>query len=392
MFATGDDTEESKAARAATRARISELDIEIETLKHSLETLLLERTKCREALDTYRYPVLMLPAEITSEIFTNFLPAYPERSPLVGPSSPSFLTNISRRWRDVALSTPTLWSSFHLNLNIPRRHEQQLRLLELWLDRSGACPLSLELVHDLDSGNSTASFTEAVMRHAHRWEEVYLILPRDELYRITVPTPLLRTLIIGPKEQLDATTPVAAPVVMFSQAPKLKGVVLTMFFNPFSITLPWLQITTLTAHLYDVEAATILRETMALEECRFTLYCSFSEVPIHPIPPILHLHSLSLLSPGIHAVSMEHLLAALDLPALENFTVDEPFLGKDPVVTLSALLRNSHPRRIEISRVRSTSDTAPYDMYAAAFPTAILSVELESVSRTSSGFAPLIHD
>ncbi|KAJ7484035.1 hypothetical protein B0H11DRAFT_2416299 [Mycena galericulata] len=375
---------ESKAARAATRARISKLDNEIDSLQRSIDALIIERDKCRRELATYKYPVLCLPA-ITSEIFTQFLPSYPERSLLFGSLSPSFLCRICRQWRDVAMSTPVLWKAFRLNLNLPRLYEHHLHLLELWLQRSGGCPLSIELSCDcrmLD--DFTISFVKAIVHHARRWEEIHLILPQNEFHRIAGPMPLLRNVFVGPTEYPRFPEPGAAPVVLFAQAPKLKDVALHLTFNPFSITLPWSQITTLTATLLVQEAVAILRETPALEECRFSMYSlAQSTEPILPLPPLVWLHSLSLLLPKDDdemPVSIGRFLAALNLPALESVTVFEPFLGADSVPVLSALRSSGYPRRIEV--IGANPFPGP-ERYAAAFPEATVSVELASLDEES---------
>ncbi|KAF8156230.1 hypothetical protein K438DRAFT_355184 [Mycena galopus ATCC 62051] len=54
------------------------------------------------------YPVLSLPPETVAEIFTNFLPSYPERPPHVGIFSPLLLCQICGPWRQIALSTLVL--------------------------------------------------------------------------------------------------------------------------------------------------------------------------------------------------------------------------------------------------------------------------------------------
>ncbi|KAJ7614539.1 hypothetical protein FB45DRAFT_802433, partial [Roridomyces roridus] len=101
---------------AAARSRIVQLDIEVDNLQRSLEAHLVERNGCHQVLARYKYPILTLPAEITSEIFIHFLPSDCDLTPLVtvGPHSPSFLLQICRQWRDIALGTPALWSSFRL--------------------------------------------------------------------------------------------------------------------------------------------------------------------------------------------------------------------------------------------------------------------------------------
>ncbi|KAJ7510918.1 hypothetical protein B0H11DRAFT_2183638 [Mycena galericulata] len=370
---------------SATRARISKLDNEIETLQRSIEALRSERDRFQEELATYKYPVLSLPAEIVSAIFTHFLPAYPKRSPLVGSVTPSFLCRICRRWRNVALSTPTLWSAIRLRLKIPRRcdphryEEAQLYLLQLWLQRSRACRLSLEIVHNQEPSISSAAFVEAILQHAHRWEVVHLILPQHELHQITGPMPLLRTAVLGLNHgPIYRGVP---PPISCAQAPNLKDVVLSGDFSRFSLALPWSQIAKLTATLFQHEVAAILRDAVALEDCWFSLICKpVVSTTISPIPPLVRLRSLSLLTlpytsfPYNASVNMRPLFDALTLPALESVVIFEPFLGLDPVATLSRLRPNGHPQRIRILGAR-TSDAG---LYAAAFPQANITVEAKS--------------
>ncbi|KAJ7641207.1 hypothetical protein FB45DRAFT_899649 [Roridomyces roridus] len=99
----------SKAARAADRVRIVELDAEIQELQARIRLLQLERYPCQQRLDAHRYPVLALPNEIVGEIFVHFLPLYPDTPPLTGIYSPTTLTHICSQWREIALATPKLW-------------------------------------------------------------------------------------------------------------------------------------------------------------------------------------------------------------------------------------------------------------------------------------------
>ncbi|KAJ7487357.1 hypothetical protein B0H11DRAFT_2015316 [Mycena galericulata] len=361
-----------RAARAVARTHISELDMQIESFQRSIAMLTLERNKCYEELNIYQYPVLTLPTEITAEIFTQFLPAYPKRPPLLGPLSPSFLYCICRMWRNVALSTPTLWSAIQLHLDTPRRYEQQLHLLELWLQRSGGCPLSIELVQNRDNATSPTSFIEAVIRSSRRWQHMRLILPSNEYHQIAGPMPLLRSLILGPTEPIGHVDPDVISAAKFPRAPALKDVVLSIHFTRLRIGLPWSQLTTLTAQImYDSFVAEILCITVSLEECHIKLFIDLSE-PVTPIPPLLRLRSFSFLSAGGQVpVRLNHLLAALTLPALQRIVMFEPFLGTNPVAALTKLFPSGNPQRIKIIGARRT-----FDVYTAAFPSANISVEM----------------
>ncbi|KAJ7641191.1 hypothetical protein FB45DRAFT_737567, partial [Roridomyces roridus] len=132
-----------KAARAADRARVVVIDAKIHQLEQRIHALQTELESCQERLDTYKYPVLTLPNEIVSEIFMHFLPPYPTCPRLAGLGLPTSLTHICREWREIALATPKLWQAFCTVYTANKA--EQTRVMETWLDRSGSCPLSIQM-------------------------------------------------------------------------------------------------------------------------------------------------------------------------------------------------------------------------------------------------------
>ncbi|KAJ7479756.1 hypothetical protein FB451DRAFT_1239749 [Mycena latifolia] len=328
-----------------------------------------EEAECNDQVLSH---IQRLPNEITAEIFTQFLPPYPERSPLVGPLSPSFLCRICRHWRDVAVSTPSLWCALSLYLedDYVERYEQELHLLETWLERSGNCPLSIALEITVDE--SMNRFIESTVRHSARWQHMTLLLPNCDLYLVKGDMPRLRSLTFGPNQELYDSEPIPEPAILFDQAPNLVAVELRSFFNPFSIVLPWSQITTLSGSLLDSEVAQILRHAANVQECTFELYPGVQLVhPIAAISPLLRMCALSLMPTLIRRnIPMTHLLAALTLPELRIIKVHEPFLGTNPIQTLTAL----GARRLERIEVESRRFASAGE-YTAAFPGAIITVE-----------------
>ncbi|KAJ7479779.1 hypothetical protein FB451DRAFT_1556612 [Mycena latifolia] len=330
----------------------------------------MEEAECKEEVS---FPFLRLPNEITAEIFTQFLPPYPKRPPLVGPLSPSFLCQICRHWRDVAVSTPSLWSalSLYLEYDYVERYEQQLYLLETWLERSGNCPLSIAL--EITADESIGRFIEATVRHSARWQHMTLLLPNSDLHLIKGDMPRLRSLTFGPNQESYDSEPIPEPTVLFDQAPNLVTIELDRFFNPFCIILPWSQITSLSGSSFGYEMAEILRHAVNVEQCTFELYDTELYGPIVEIPPLVRLRSLRLLprDATFSRIPMNHLLAALTLPELRKIKIYKSFLGDDPVGTLAALL----PCRIERIEIFSGHSRVSHDEYSAAFPDAIITVE-----------------
>ncbi|KAJ7128695.1 hypothetical protein C8R44DRAFT_94854 [Mycena epipterygia] len=110
----------------ATRSRMDAVDSQIAALQASIRAVRLEPKTLKARFDAYIYPVLTLPNEIISEIIFQSLDSS-ERLPS-DPSSPLFLGHICRKWREIALSTPSLWST--IEIKIINTHDSALRLLE----------------------------------------------------------------------------------------------------------------------------------------------------------------------------------------------------------------------------------------------------------------------
>ncbi|KAJ7649479.1 hypothetical protein DFH06DRAFT_1193232 [Mycena polygramma] len=166
----------------ANRVRVAELGAQIMELERSLAVLQTEKASAQERLASYKYPVLTLPNELTSEIFIHFLPVYPLCPPLTGLLSPTLLSQICRRWREVALGTPALYLSGTCQ---PRPPKTKTRF---WLSRSRSCPLSVELYGD--SGARSEALA-AVAFHCKRWEHAELCLSPTNISIIEGPMPLL---------------------------------------------------------------------------------------------------------------------------------------------------------------------------------------------------------
>ncbi|KAK7000455.1 F-box domain-containing protein [Favolaschia claudopus] len=126
------------------REDIDELSSAIDSHRAILPDLLNRRGDARQRLNFYLDPMARLPLEIQSHIFLlvdgdseNDLPKPAPRSP------PMLFLNVCRLWRDIALSTPRLWTEIQLD-SLPRGSDDSA-LCKLWLERPGNLPLSLTL-------------------------------------------------------------------------------------------------------------------------------------------------------------------------------------------------------------------------------------------------------
>ncbi|KAJ7645236.1 hypothetical protein DFH06DRAFT_1333524 [Mycena polygramma] len=86
---------------AADRVRIATIEVEILDLQRSISALRAEKAVAEERIHSYKYPVLTIPNEIVSEIFTHLLPAYPLCPESIGVLSLACLTQL--RWEYLQL-------------------------------------------------------------------------------------------------------------------------------------------------------------------------------------------------------------------------------------------------------------------------------------------------
>ncbi|KAJ7471786.1 hypothetical protein FB451DRAFT_1250993 [Mycena latifolia] len=303
------------------------------------------RYAIRRALDSFFYPILTLPAEIIEEIFWFCLPDDSDGPLVPHPSvAPLVLLNVCKHWRSIALSTPRLWCSIRVNLQ-SQHFQNSLPLLEYWLTRARCRPLSVAVVYSTYEENpSPDSLIQSLTRSSEQWQDARLELPFKDLQRlngIEGHIPLLRKLLIGPTDAYTAGMQGmrVAPITAFSDAPSLREVHLVTGY-PFTIELPWAQLTKLQATSLSVcECLEILEASPALIECSLSLRQSFDTAGATRIPPLEHLEVLTLRQSGFHA----DLLHCLTLPVLRElqFHVASSASSTDSLLKIMSFLDRS---------------------------------------------------
>ncbi|KAJ7161168.1 hypothetical protein C8R46DRAFT_1106672 [Mycena filopes] len=337
----------------AERARASALAAQISDLEGALSALHAEKVLVQDRLDSYKYPVLTLPNEITSEIFIHFLPVYPACPTITGTYSPTNLTHICSQWRKIALTTPLLWRAIALT-STEAAFPRQLDLVNIWLSRSGCCPIWLEL------GEGQFEFFQALL---------------PPLPMIATSMPALRHLDIAIR---SGDFGVAAAV--FGDAPLLRSVILNDAAAR-EIIFPLAQLTWLRLdRVYPSECAPVLQQTPNLIHCHLALVREPSFV--HPPDvKLLHLESLLLLPYGeeFWAPELSGYLGTFVVPALRQLKTLERFLA-NPIDALTSFISKSgcNPREISIFGARSVSASD----YRTAFPSIQLSFDGTYVGQT----------
>lgn len=261
---TPPDDAAERAARAADRGRIADIEAQILELERTLSSLYEEKKSLRDRLATYTYPVLTLPNEIVSTIFLHFLPNFPEHPPPIGPLSPYLLCQICRQWRHIAFATPPLWSVISLSLGKVGRLPHKLRYLTTSLERSGSCLISFKLESRIMDNSKVA---QIIIDYGARWE--YLELSSQSLHfsaNMDLRLPFVRGLKLeGSFQGLTATSLVA---------PLLRQVVLKNYHNHDIPVLPWSQLTTISVDWIQLDQYSHL-----IHELVNIIYCRLFIVP-----------------------------------------------------------------------------------------------------------------
>ena len=127
-------------------------------------------------------PIYAIPPEVLAEIFTHTLPIDHD-TPISSHAAPMLLAQVSRNWRNTAISHSNLWSSFTIELGEPI-HPCCILLLLLWLKRSSSQQLSITVsMHTFGSplSSDTSEIVKSILNilseHSNRWKRLSLALP-----------------------------------------------------------------------------------------------------------------------------------------------------------------------------------------------------------------------
>ncbi|KAJ7639368.1 hypothetical protein FB45DRAFT_425545 [Roridomyces roridus] len=326
-------------ANAALRSQVSQLTLDISVTQARLAEMQTELVRAQRQLDSVTYPVLSLPTEIVSEILIHCLPTPTTKWRVDGVDSrqaPLLLSQICSQWRQIALSTPTLWK--RLDINLRRRKNRAPDITETWLGRAHNFPLSVRLhgpTRDVDS-----KFSETFRRCAPRMQSLELDIFLDDLERMTsksIEFLLLRKLSLRLLDG-DDELPETFRVEMLKNVPQLSQVLLHQIL-PGAIVLPWQQLTRFTGELYYIpECLDALRLMPNLVECAVSVietYGDYDDLEVFSHPQI---RSFTLFHSMDHERDQEarsvQILSYMALPNLETLELVDVNYDDEFVLTV----------------------------------------------------------
>ncbi|KAJ7154283.1 hypothetical protein C8R46DRAFT_448588 [Mycena filopes] len=274
-----------------------------------------------------------LPPEILGEIFMHCLEGLGEIVPNPK-NAPLLLCNICRRWREVALSTPRLWSSLAVDFGaISDCHGTQLGVYRDWLMRARKAPVTLFL-NDLqrpDLHTSMKTLLSIIVGLSPQWRDVELrlagnltpfLFSTDGVFLGKLP--LLEKLaisILPPQEPApddDSDDTPSEIALLFTDAPRLRHLILDKDYLPVQV--PWDQLHKFSCVTITPSSCTrILRNSPNLLDAVFgRIYGPRSNSRVvHP-----RLQSLTVGMPC--DLDEPHLLDSLTAPALKSLVIRVP--------------------------------------------------------------------
>ncbi|KDR83118.1 hypothetical protein GALMADRAFT_88974 [Galerina marginata CBS 339.88] len=344
-------------------------EAEIERLEQTLKNLQEERDVIQNSIKEYATilsPIRRLPSDIVHEIFYHCLPIH--RNPIMSiTEAPLLLTRICQPWRSIALASHRIWSRVHVALlpcsighstpyhspgmgangawqrerdsieKYSRTMRARCKLADIWLSRSGSCPLSISLNFggmdrmddNLDDGNALVQLLITIISFSHRFSDIELSLPY-EVYRVIETRitlemiPRLQKLKINFFEPVTPHPEMAKRNVILLQAPKLQSISLytdnISVFDSRNIPTAWENLTFLAFNsaITSADAVEVLRRCDNLVHCKLVISDGL-DVYIGP-EDILSLPRLQTLSIHVGGTDLMALLyRRIDAPTLNSF-------------------------------------------------------------------------
>ncbi|KAF8870926.1 hypothetical protein BD779DRAFT_498205 [Infundibulicybe gibba] len=282
-----------------------------------------------------RCAVLDLPPEILEEIFLRCMPPG-EWGSLSAYDAPWLLLKVCCSWREVALSTPSLWSRLP---SLPHMLKgSDLELLKLYLENSAgtAISISFRLPQDLDGAHFLPLITPYLSQSRHLNIVYFNDPPEPEPVIAHTHFPLLKILELSCRFSENIANEV------FQGQPTIMGLE--------GIRFPWAQLTQLTIEFYNtMEILTLLRSCSSLEIFHLRV-CWYARPETPHMPPkqkAVHHHLRTILFEDDSRITdpFEGLLGCLITPALSTLEFTQfgviHWIGHHTMESILSFIRNS---------------------------------------------------
>ena len=322
---------------------------ELKELDALSERLVFNRYALKRKINQLHSPIVRnLPPDVTSTIFEFCLP---DRHPLPysewdwNVSIPLSLGAICSYWREIAWSTPTLWSS--LMVIVPNKHASvshiTIDIAEEWLARSGKLPLSIYIISEYYN-TTLSALADIINQYSARWSHLDLYMPLksyQHFHATNNHAPILKSIRFhGSNSMVDLNFELTCP--------RLDRASLTNF-HVQGTNIQWDNLTYLALHSMPiVDSFFILRKTPRLVFCKVSGSCERYGGSSLGALVLTSLKSLQLLIKKFAEDFLNNLIA----PHLEELSLPRYYYPSTGVIT--SFLRRSACSLLSFTVVFST--------------------------------------
>ncbi|KAF9023484.1 hypothetical protein BDZ89DRAFT_1136671 [Hymenopellis radicata] len=239
---------------------ISSIESKIASLHKVMRSMEEERERLINVQKRYHNLVSLhrtLPSEIWSEIFLYTLSSASDLNAFNASGSIWQLSHVSRRWRSIALSLGSFWSTMDIRFPKVAQQDGDVQRLETIIHRSRERPLDISLSDYRFDGQIPSSnpsilkhLLEIIFAESYRWRKV--ALPDCRMYWNILEKPLNNQLPHLESLGLVVDPEAYSVVSMFRACPRLRKLTLRGTIPP-AIELPWDQITELDLSRVDLD-------------------------------------------------------------------------------------------------------------------------------------------
>ena len=294
------------------------------------ERLRLRRYDLKRKINRLSSIVRQLPPDVMSTIFEFCLPdfadhqpsltVYPEEDPFIPPSIPLSLGSICSYWREIAWSTPSLWSSLVVCVSSEFDSHMGTSIAWEWLARSGQLPLSIRIFSKPNSNTAPAvsALADIINQYSARWYDLDLFIP-DHCYQLFHATdnhaPILKIIRFRCAEYMRMND-----LNLQLTCPRLERASFA-FFPVDGNNIQWDNITHLTLrYMFIDDSFFILRKMPQLVFCKVSgAIQPYGRIGGIALTSLGSLRTLHLPITNLAGLFLDHIIA----PHLEEFTLRE---------------------------------------------------------------------
>jgi F-box-like len=253
-----------------------------------------KRYDLKRKINRFHSPIVrQLPPDVISTVFEFCLPDFSDYQPFpskVDLCFPLSLGAICSYWREIAWSTPRLWSSLVVCL------KPHTAIVQEWLARSGQLPLSIRILSHpyklipRDWRQAISALADIINQYSNRWFDLDLCIPQYfyQFFRaIDNHAPILRSIRFDSSYACDGQK-------FQLTCPRLERAHLSS--SPMDgIDIQWDNLTHLTLdNISFIDSFHVLRRTPRLVFCKI----SYAQLEIGPSQPLILASLRTLLIPN----------------------------------------------------------------------------------------------